>query len=279
VKAIACELPASRGLPLSRFSIMEIRRTVLSERIVKAVGGSTIWRWLDEDALRPWRHHPWIFPRDPAFAEKAGRVLDLYQGVWEGEAMGPNDYVISADEKTSIQARDRRHRTEAPCAGRAMRVEHEYRRGGVVAYLAALDVFGGCVMGRVSPKTGIAPFNALIELVMSREPYASAERVFWIVDNGSSHRPGTFPARLAGMYPNAIAVHLPIHASWLNQIEIFFSILQRKLLTPNDFSDTDAVRECILRFEARYNATARPFHWTFTRDKLNDLLQRLDLAA
>lgn len=279
VKAIACELPALRGLPLSRFSIMEIRRTVLSERIVEAVGASTIWRWLDEDALRPWRHHPWIFPRDPAFAEKAGRVLDLYQGVWEGEAIGPNDYVISADEKTSIQARDRRHRTQAPCTGRAMRVEHEYKRGGAVAYLAALDVFGGRVMGHVSPKSGIVPFNALIELVMSQEPYASAERVFWIVDNGSSHHPGRFPARLAGMYPNAIAVHLPIHASWLNQIEIFFSILQRKVLTPNDFPDTDTVTERILRFERHYNATAQPFQWTFTRDKLNDFIRHFDMAA
>ena len=279
VKAIACELPASRDLPLSRFSILEIRRTALAEGIVEAVGASTIWRWLDQDALRPWRHHPWIFPRDPHFAEKAGTVLDLYERVWEGAPLGPRDYVICADEKTSIQARHRRHPTTPPQPHKVMRVEHEYERGGAVVYLAAMDVFGGKVMGHLSDKTGIEPFNGLLDLVMNAEPYASADRVFWIVDNGSSHHPGTFPARLAERYPNAIAVHLPVHASWLNQIEIFFSILQRKVLTPNDFPNTDAVKERILRFEQHYNVMAEPFHWTFTRDKLNDLERRLNLAA
>ncbi len=279
VKAIACELPLERGLPLSRLSVADIRQVLLSEDAVDAISSSTVWRWLDADSLRPWRHHCWIFPRDPDFVRKAGRVLDLYQGVWDGAPLGANDYVISADEKTSIQARHRRHPTTPPQPGQAMRVEHEYRRGGAVAYLAALDVFGGRVIGRVSLKTGIEPFNALVDLVMRQEPYAGADRVFWVVDNGSSHRPGTFPARLASRHPNAIAVHLPIHASWLNQIEIFFSILQRKVLTPNDFLDTDAVRECLLRFEARYNATAQPFQWNYTRDKLDALMQRLDHAA
>jgi hypothetical protein len=264
---------------LSRFSVGEIRRTVLSEGIVETIAACTIWRWLDRDALRPWRHHPWIFPRDPEFARKGGRVLGLYEGVWNGGGLGPNDYVLSADEKTSIQARHRRHETSPPRSRRAMRVEHEYKRGGAVAYLAALDVFGGKVMGHVSEKTGIEPFNALVDLVMRREPYASAGRVFWIVDNGSSHHPNTFPARLAARYPNAIAVHLPVHASWLNQIEIYFSILQRKALTPNDFPDTRAVAERILQFEARYNATAKPFQWTFTRDELKEFIRRFGLAA
>jgi len=279
VKAIACELPAERGVPLSRFSVADIRQVLLSEEAVDAISASTVWRYLAADALRPWRHHCWIFPRDPDFARKAGRVLDLYQGVWDGASLGTNDYVISADEKTSIQVRHRRHPTAPPQPRRAMRVEHEYERGGAVAYLAALDVFSGRVMGHISRKTGIEPFNALVDLVMQREPYASADRVFWIVDNGSSHRPGTFPARLAKRHPNAIAVHLPIHASWLNQIEIFFSVLQRKVLTPNDFPHTEAVGETILRFEARYNATARPFQWTYTREKLSALMQRLNHAA
>jgi len=264
---------------LSRFSIREIRRTVLSEGIVEAPAACTIWRWLDGDALRPWRHHPWISPRDREFACKAGRVLDLYQSLWDGLELGPNDYVLSADEKTSIQARHRRHETIPPQPRRAMRVEHEYNRGGAVAYLAALDVFGGKVMGCLSERTGIEPFNALVDRVMTTEPYASAGRVFWIVDNGPSHRPGTFPARLAARYPNAIAVHLPVHASWLNQIEIFFSILQRKALTPNDFPNTQALAERILRFECHYNDRARPFQWTFTRDKLEDFMRRCGLAA
>lgn len=279
MKAIACELPASCGLPLSRFSAADIRDVLVAETIVETISRATVSRILASDALRPWRHHSWIFPRDPDFAEKAGRVLDLYQGVWEGEALGPNDYVISADEKTSIQARNRRHATQPPHRGQAMRVEHEYKRGGALAYLAALDVCGAKVMGHLSEKTGIEPFNTLVDVIMTEEPYASAERVFWIVDNGSSHRPGTFPARLAERYPNAIAVHLPVHASWLNQIEIFFSILQRKGLTPNDFANTDAVKDRILGFQERYNAKAKPFQWRFTREKLNDFIRRLGLAA
>ena len=279
MKAIACEVPASRGLPLSRFSAADIRDVLVAETIVATISRATVSRILASDALRPWRHHSWIFPRAPDFAEKAGRVLDLYQGVWEGEALGPNDYVISADEKTSIQARDRRHVTQPPHPGQAMRVEHEYKRRGALVYLAAMDVFGGQVRGRLSEKSGIEPFNGLLDLVMNAEPYASAERVFWIVDNGSSHHRGTFPVRLAERYPNAIAVHLPVHASWLNQIEIFFSILQRKVLTPNDFQNIDAVKDRILGFQERYNAKAKPFKWRFTREKLNDFIRRLDLAA
>ena len=182
---------------MSRFSIGEIRNALLDEALVEAISPSTVWRFLAADALRPWRHHSWIFPRDPDFAHKAGRVLDLYERVWEGEPLGPDDYVISADEKTSIQARGRRHPTRPPESHKAMRVEHEYKRGGAAVYLAALDVSGGRVIGHVSPKSGIAPFNALVDRVMGQAPYARARRVFWIVDNGSSHRPRTFPARLA----------------------------------------------------------------------------------
>ena len=279
MKAIACELPAARGEPLSRFSISEIRRVALSEGIVKAVGQSTVWRWLDADALRPWRHRPWIFPRDPQFAQKAGSVLDLYARLWEGVELGPKDYVLSADEKTSIQARRRIAPGTPPRPGQTRRVEFEYERGGALVYLAALDVFNGKVIGQVSPQSGIEPFLALVHRVMRQEPYASAERVFWIVDNGSSHHPGTFPGRLSQSYPNAVAVHLPIHASWLNQIEIFFSILQRKVLTPNDFADTRRLAESILGFEERYGASAQPFRWTYTREKLNHFIRHLNVAA
>lgn len=160
-----------------------------------------------------------------------------------------------------------------------MRVEHEYNRGGAVVYLAALDVFRGKVIGHVSEKSGIEPFNRLVDLVMGQEPYTSAERVFWILDNGSSHHPGTFPTRLAGRYPKAVVIHLPVHASRLNQTEIFFSIVQRKVLTPNDFPNTEVLKDRVLGFEERYNAKAQPFKWTFTRQKLNDFVRGADLAA
>jgi DDE superfamily endonuclease len=173
-------------------------------------------------------------------------VLDLYQRVFQAAELGEDEYVISADEKTSIQARCRCHPTLPPGQARSMRVEHEYERRGALAYLAAWDVHHARLFGRLEPTTGIEPFGRLVEQVMTIEPYASAERVFWIVDNGSSHRgqaamqrlEGNYVnLRLVGNYVNLRLVHLPVHASWLNQIEIYFSIVQRKVLIPNDLTD------------------------------------------
>ncbi|MGW0916642.1 transposase [Streptomyces sp. NPDC002784] len=157
-----------------------------------------------------------------------------------------------------------------------MRVNHTYKRGGALAYLAAYDVHQAEVFVRCEPATGIVPFMNLVEQVMTAEPYASAKRVFWIVDNGSSHRRRTSIDRLAARFPNAIMVHTPVHASWLNQIEILFSIVQRKVVAPNDFTNLDQVRNRLRTFEDRYNATAQPFQWKFTTSDLDDLLARLD---
>ena len=276
IKALACELPHEHGLPLSRLSMSELKREAIARGIVASIGETTIWRWLSEDAIRPWNHRSWLFPRDPDFEAKGGRILDLYEGVWEGSALGPDDWVISADEKTSIQARRRRHATLPPAPGRARRVEHEYERKGAIAYLAAWDVKQARVFGRWEDSTGIEPFNRLVQQVMSQEPYCSARRVFWIVDNGSSHRGQASIDRLQGRWENLVLVHTPVHASWLNQVEIYFSVLQRKVLTPNNFTSTDEVWDRILRFQRHYSQVARPFRWKFTRRDLRELLDRLE---
>jgi hypothetical protein len=183
--------------------------------------------------------------------------------------------VICADEKTSIQARCRCHPTLPPGLSRLMRVEHEYERGGAVAYLAAFDVRTGKVAGRCEATTGIAPFGRLVEQVMTLEPYASARRVFWIVDNGSSHRGQTAQARMSQNWPTATLVHTPVHASWLNQVEIYFSVVQRKVLTPNDFYDLTDIENRLAAFEDRYNFTAKPFRWRYTKTDLDALIKRL----
>ncbi len=275
VKAVACE-PPSEGAPLSRRSTADVHRLVLERGICEA-SQSTIVRWLREDAIRPWQYRSWIFPTDPDFAEKAGRILDLYQGRWEGKLLEPGDCIISADEKPSIQARQRICETLPPAPGvrRGQRVEHTYTRGGALTYLAAWDVRRGCVFGRTERKGGIAPFDRLVHQVMTKELYASARRVFWIVDNGSSHRGQASVRRLENRWPNLILVHTPVHASWLNQIEIYFSIVQRKVLTPNDFDSLDAVGRRLTEFEQLYNEIAEPFGWKFTRDDLNTWLDRL----
>lgn len=275
VKAIACELPYESGIPLSRFSISEIHREVINRGIIAEISGTTIWRWLHADAIRPWQYRSWIFPRDPDFEEKAGRVLDLYEGYWEGIPLGPRDFVLSADEKTSIQARLRRHRTMGPQPGTPTKVEHEYRRGGAFNYLAAWDVHRAKIFGRVESQKGIDAFTRLVDQVMSQEPYGSASRVFWIVDNGPCHRGTRAAERLQEKWPNARMVHLPVHASWLNQIEIFLSIVQRKVLTPNDSASTGELEERLLGFQKHYQEVARPFQWKFTRKDLANLMHKL----
>ena len=225
--AVACALPAETGVPLSRWSAPEIARELATRRQV-VVSASTVRRWLTHDALKPWQHRSWISIRDPDFAVKAARVLDLYAGIWDGQPLGENDFVVCADEKTSIQARCRCHRTLAPGKARMMRVEHDYRRGGALAYLAAWDVHRGRVTGRCEATTGIDPFARLVAQVMSVEPYASADRVFWITDNGSSHRGAASVQRMRQAWPTAHLVHLPVHASWLDQAEIYFSVVQRR---------------------------------------------------
>jgi hypothetical protein len=243
---------------------------------VAQISGTTLWRWLSQDALRPWRHRCWIFPRDPAFAFKAGRILDLYQRRWENKPLGPGDYVLCADEKTSIQARRRKHAPLPPAPGRPIYVEHEYARAGAWAYIAAWDVHRAKLFGRCERKTGIVPFGRrLVAQVMRQQPYRSARRVFWIVDNGSSHRRQRAAARLRAKWPNIILVHTPVHASWLNQIEVYFSIVQRKLLTPNDFANLAALRGQLMRFQQHYQQSAKPFEWTFTRRDLDVLLAKL----
>ena len=275
VKALACQLPAKLGVPLSRLHVPDIRSEVIRRGIVATISTATVWRWLDQDALRPWTFRSWIFPRDPHFEPKAARVLDLYERRWEGKPLREGDFVMSADEKTSVQARCRCHPTLPPARARAMRVEDEYDRGGALQYLAAWDVHRAKVFGRCEEHTGIEPFDRLVHQVMASEPYDSARRVFWVVDNGSSHRGQASVQRLEGRYRNLRLVHLPKHSSWLNQVEIYFSVAQRKVLTPNDFTDLEEVERRLLAFERRYEEAARPFDWKFSRTDLARLMKRL----
>lgn len=272
---MACELPATLGVPLSRLSVADVRHQAEHRGLVARISDSTVWRWLHEDAIRPWQHRCWIFPRDPQFQQKAAPILDLYEQCWQGQRLREDEFVICTDEKTSIQARVRIHPSLPGRPGQPTRVEHEYRRGGAWAYLAALDVHRAKVFGRCEPTTGIAPFHRLVDQVMSQWPYNEARRVFWIMDNGSSHRGEPSVRRLTQAYPHVVPVHGPIHASWLNQIEIYFSIVQRKALTPNDFPNLAAVAERLAAFERYFESIARPFEWKFTRADLDALLARM----
>lgn len=159
--------------------------------------------------------------------------------------------------------------------GQAMRVEAEYQRKGALVYFAAWDVGQGKIFGRCEPKNAIVAFSRLVDLVMKQQPYRSARRVFWVLDNSSVHRGKQSVIRLQKQWPNIMPVHLPVHASWLNQIEIYFSIIQRKVLSPNNFESVSDLKRTLLAFQERYQKAAKPFQWKFTKRDLRNLLSKL----
>jgi transposase len=275
VVALACQLPAATGVPLARWTGPELAAEITRAGTGDQISVSSVLRILAEHPVKPWQYRSWIYPRAPDFEARATVILDLYQGFYRGEPLRPGDRLLSFDAKPSIQARGRCHETSPAAAGRPVRVEHEYVRHGALALLAGLDVHTGKVFASTPKTTGIAPFMDLAGQVMARPEYKNAPRVFVIVDNGSDHRGQAAIDRLRTAHPNAIMVHTPVHASWLNQIEIFFSIIQKKVVSPNDFASLKELQRTLLAFVDRYNQTARPFNWKFTADDLADLLARI----
>lgn len=273
---MACELPVTSGVPLSRWSSTELARAAVARGIVEQISGVTVWRWLSQDAIRPWNYRSWICRRDPEFVANASPILDLYAGRWEGQLLEPGDYVVCADEKPSIQARSRIAPTQPAAPGGGQLVDHEYDREGALCYLAAWDSRRARIFDRCAPKDGIEPFDQLVEQFMTQHPYNRAQRVFLIIDNGSAHRGKRSINRLQGAWPNLIVVHTPVHASWLNQCEIYFSIVQRKALQPNDFTDLDALEHHLLAFGRHYQQIASPFEWKFTRADLDRVIAKLE---
>jgi transposase len=274
VVALACQLPAATGVPLSRWTGPELLAELTRAGTAEDLSVSSVLRILAEHPVKPWQYQSWISPRDPDFEARAAVILDLYQGFYQGTRLQPGDRILSVDAKPSIQARSRCHPTAPAARGRPVRVEHEYVRHGALALLAALDVHTGKVFAATPQATGIAPFMDLISQVMKRPEYKDAPRVFVIVDNGSDHRGQAAAARLRDAYPNAIMIHTPVHASWLNQVEIVFSVIQKKVLTPGDFPGLGTLSYTLLAFVNRYNRTAQPFNWKFTADDLTALLRR-----
>jgi transposase len=276
VVALACQLPAATGVPLSRWTGPELAAELTAQGLLSApMSVTSLLRILAENPVRPWQYQSWIFPRDPDFEAKAKVILDLYQGFYQGEPLGPGDRLLSFDAKPSIQARGRIRKTMPAAVGKPVRVEHEYVRHGALALLAGLDIQTGKVFASTPKTTGIAPFMDLVGQVMARPENRDAPRVFIIVDNGSDHRGQAAIDRLRQAHPNAIMIHTPVHASWLNQIEIFFSIIQKKVVSPNDFPSLEQLSGTLLAFIDRYNQTATPFNWKYTAADLTSLLRRI----
>jgi hypothetical protein len=217
-----------------------------------------------------------MFPRDAHCGPQAATLVALYAALWQGHPLGDNDLVISSDEKTRIQARIRCHPSWAPTPGAPLRIAPAYQRGGAVQYVAAWDVMRGLVCGRGEAKTGLASLSRVVAQVRQQAPYGYADRVLWMVENGSSHRGQSAIKRLEAQYPNASMVHTPVHASWLKQIAIYFSMMQRKVLTPNDFESLAAVADRLQSFAQLHNAHPKPFHGKFDRQQRGDYMTRLN---
>lgn len=271
--SLACSLPQETEVPVSRWSCAELAVALVSLGLVAHIATSTVWRWLKQDRLKPWRWHMWQHVRDPLFLERAKVVLQLYEqavtllqaGVW----------VICVDEKTSLQARQGIDKPLPLKPGATLKVAARYVRQGALQLFAALSVADGQVYGCCRARKCFADFQAFLEEVIVP---AAIERgvteIRLILDHGPTHAPKQLEAwlaqqQLAQTWPFTVQViWLPKYASWLDQIEIWFSILQRKALTPNHFVDLDALKQRILDFITHYNHSAKPLQWSYTVVKL-----------
>lgn len=271
--ALACSIPKDMGVPLARWSMCELARHLVTLGLVAAIADTTVWRWLKSDRLKPWRYHFWQHSVDPDFLARATAVLRLYEAAHQLVQAGT--WVVCADEKTSIQARDGVDTPQSAQPGQPVHVAPRYTRRGAVQLFAGLSVADGRVFGLCQERKRFVDFQTFI--TDSLVPEALDRRVkdlALILDNGSTHAPKQLEAWLAEQaracqWPCTITVYwLPTYASWLDQVEIWFSVLQRKLLTPNDFPSTTVLGQQILAFIARHNDTARPIAWSYTTEKL-----------
>jgi len=276
--ALACSRPQEKGKPFARWSNAEIARMLVALGVVMHIAASTVGRWLAAEKIRPWRFHNWQHILDPqVFLERARPVLELYNHAQEWLAQGV--WIVCADEKTSIQARERPEPAEPAIAGHPVHISDRYARRGALNLFAAFSVVDGWVDGLCQQRKRFVDFQAfLLEVVVPEAVRRGVQTVALVLDNGTTHAPKQLERwleeqrQLQGWQFSIQVFWLPAHASWLDQIEIWFSILQRKLLTPNHFESLGALEAAIQAFMAFRNETAKPIQWTYTFEKLEKKL-------
>lgn len=257
VVKIACERPELRDRSLSTWDCTEIARELVRSGVVETISPQTVQRILAHHKLKPWRVHMWLnpkAPRDAAFVEQVRAICDLYT-----RPLAPDEVVLSVDEKTSIQPRPRLAPTLPANVAKPTRVEHEYKRVGALNLLAAFNTRTGTVIGRCYDRKRQVEFIDFLE-VLDREVPASVRTIHVVLDNVRVHKGKQVQAWLA-VHPRFVFHFTPVHCSWMNQVEQWFSILQRKRLRLADFASKDALRDAIERFIAQSNEHAHPFRW------------------
>jgi transposase len=276
--ALACCRPREKGVPLARWSCAEIARGLVTLGLVVRIATSTVWRWLAEERLKPWYHHTWQHILNPqAFLERARPVLRLYEQAQELLKKGV--WVVCVDEKTSIQARKRERTPAPPAAGHPGHISPRYKRKGALHLFAALSVADGQVYGQCRLRKRFMDFQAfLLAIVIPQALRRGVHTLALILDNATTHAPKRFEhwlkeqIELHGWELCVQVYWLPPNASWLDQIEIWFSILQRKLLQPNHFERLGVLGQTISDFIAYYDRTAKPIQWSYTVEKLEQKL-------
>ncbi len=274
VTALACSLPRSHGVSLAHWSRVELARHVEATPSIPAISASTIGRWLAAEQIRPWRYHSWQHIQNPeTFLVRARPVLRLYehaaalleQGIW----------VVCADEKTSIQAREAEQAPRPAIHKHPVYQSPRYHRRGALHLMAALSVADGLVYGQCHARKRFIDFRSFLETVVVAEAKRRGmQTVALVLDNGPTHASKQLPRwvqELATASDGKLTMQLywlPTNASWLDQIEIWFSLLQRKLLQPNHFCSLDELEQAILDFLAHYNRAAEPLKWSYTVEKL-----------
>lgn len=272
--ALACSLPRAHGLPLARWSCAEIARQLVHLGQVTSIAVSTVWRMLRADRLKPWQYHSWHHILDPqAFLTKARPILHLYEHVQALWAEGT--WAVAVDEKTSIQAREAEWGPRPAAPQAPLQMSPRYRRRGALHLFAGLSVVDGEVIGDCRQRRRFVDFqDFLLKSIIPAALQRGVKTLALILDGGSTHAPKRFETWLAQQastldWPFKVQVHwLPTGASWLNQIELWFSVLQRKVLQPNHFEGTEPLAETVLAFIRRCNEMPKPIRWSYTIQKL-----------
>jgi hypothetical protein len=258
VVKLACERPDAGGRSLSQWDCPELAHKLIADGIVSTISPATIWRILDSHKLKPWRSHLWLsakVPRDESFARLVQSLVELYT-----RSLTPQEIVISVDEKTNIQPRPRKAPTLPPRPGQPLHLEHEYTRVGPVHLFAAFDTRSGKVYARAERRKRQVEFIAFLSQLDQDIP-ASVTTISLVLDNASIHKGKQVRVWLAA-HPRFACFFLPVHCSWMNQIEQWFSILQRKRLRISDFTDLDHLAKGLMAFVAEWNRHAHPFNWS-----------------
>jgi transposase len=268
VVALACSVPRQYGKPWQRWSGEKLARVASEQQIVERIAPSTIRTWLRQDKIKPWRYHSWQHSTDPQFVEKAVPVLDLYEQAPILQTQG--ELTVCADEKTSIQARQRVTPTQAAAPGEVVQVADRYKRMGAVQLFCALAVASGLTFAQTRLTKKFADFKAFLSDLFQSFLCGGITVLHLILDNGPTHAPKQLATWLASL---ALAFEvrlywLPTYASWLDQVEIIFSKVQRDVLTPSDFASTLALERTLQMYFADLNHHPKPIEWTYTKTKL-----------